>query len=172
MNATISLLLLSISLLFPGSQESAWKTISPKDSGYSVAFPRSPKESTQPVHTDAGTFQLHQTLYTTSQCAFLAAYTDFASSIVEPASVKKILDGARDGAIKSVNGKLIRERKLMIAGYPGREFEVAVQMNMIYRERLFLVKDRFYQVVVVAPKNYEDQDEISKFLESFRLTKS
>jgi hypothetical protein len=85
-----------------------------------------------------------------------------------------MLDASRDGSVAKVSGKLIREGKLTLMGNPGRELviETGSQTGPEIRRlqgRLFIVGNRMYQIMVVAPKDQKSRPEPGAFLQSLKL---
>jgi hypothetical protein len=85
---------------------------------------------------------------------------------------RDILEAFPEGAAQGVNGKLVSSKETKLGDYPGREFEVELLGGKaILRGRVFLVDQRLYQVMAIAPADVADSPSIERFLDSFRLTK-
>jgi len=101
-------------------------------------------------------------------------YSDYPEEMVKESDPEKILDGSRDGAVRNANGKLVLENKISLDGNPGRELVIDAKgkggQDATMKARVFLVKNRLYQVMVVAPKGQVSGAEIDDFLKSFKLT--
>jgi hypothetical protein len=85
-----------------------------------------------------------------------------------------MLDGARDGSIRNVNGKLKWSAPTFLAGnyqWPGREFAAMITQPTQgqIRSRIYLVGKRLYQVVVVGTDGYATSAQSTEFLDSFQL---
>jgi hypothetical protein len=103
---------------------------------------------------------------------YIIAYTDYPADKVKAMDANKSLDGARDGSLKKTGGKLIQEKKITIgkAKYPGRELLIRIQDGKLYvRQRLYMVKLRQYQAVMVGPENLVRGKAAEKFFQSFQL---
>jgi len=107
------------------------------------------------------------------QKAWLVGYSDYPEALVEASDPATMLAGARDGAVSNVNGQLVSDAEITLNGYPGREFSASVTQNgqeIVLRQRVYMVGNRLYQVVVIAPKGEENSTEVEDFFQSFRLT--
>ena len=110
-------------------------------------------------------------------CMAAAAFNDMPAAVVKKTPVDKLLDGARDGALKNSGSTLISEKKITLGKHPGRELKMKRSFGpgeanlMINRARMFLVGNRLYQVQVIAMKPFAELPAIQQILDSFKLTK-
>ncbi|MCI0681338.1 MAG: hypothetical protein L0Y71_04475 [Gemmataceae bacterium] len=157
-----------------------WRTFAPKDAGFSVALPRSPKAKKQQLKLPAGAADVtvftcdHEVSTGASKpaldVAFVIGVTEYASADMDGVDDKR-LRNARDGAVESARGKLIHERKITLAGHPGRELWIQTRDDGMIHTRLYAVKQRLYQTMAVGPKKAVETKEVAAFLDSFRLSK-
>jgi hypothetical protein len=105
--------------------------------------------------------------------ANMVGVADLPIDADEPAALtEQRLDGARDGAIGKVRGKLLKNQPIIMAGkYPGREFTASLSepANGLVRARIWLVGKRLYQVMVIGTDTYAGSTSSTDFLDSFRL---
>jgi hypothetical protein len=82
------------------------------------------------------------------------------------------LDGARDGMLRNVKGKLTGESRIFLQGkHPGREVRAALpEVNGALRARIYLVGPRLYQVAVMGIPDWVNSAEATKVLGSLALT--
>ena len=141
--------------------------------GFSVMSPVALMESSQELETEAGKLDLHLFAGQLDDVGYFVSYTDYAPEIVQKGDPEKMLDGSRDGAVSNVHGKLVSETRITLAGHPGRELLIDAKPGDAppgtIKERIFMVKNRLYQVVVVAPKRRDIATEADGFLQSFKL---
>jgi hypothetical protein len=86
-----------------------------------------------------------------------------------------VLEGARDGAIANVKGKLVEGRDTAVTvpgpkagkSYPGRDYEATAPQGMRISTRLILVGDRLYQIIFV--RMGEKNDPFKQLVASFTL---
>ena len=141
--------------------------------GFSVMIPGKPDESTRKLDTPRGKIDLHLFTAQKSNRAYIVSYSDYPDEMVKQNSPEKILDGSRDGQVRSM-GKLILEKNISLDGNPGRELVVEGKTSDGHdassKTRIFLVGNRLYQVIFAAPKGEASSSEMDDFLESFKLT--
>ncbi|KAM3101875.1 hypothetical protein ACKFKF_06325 [Phormidesmis sp. 146-12] len=141
---------------------------------FSVTSPIALREETKTLDTMAGKINLHMFTATEKNKAYFVAYADYPEQLLKVSNPEKMLDGARDGAVSNVNGKLVDEKKVSIDGSPGRELTIEAKgsngQDGTVKARVFLVKNRLYQAMVVAPKEEVNATEMDAFLQSFKLS--
>jgi hypothetical protein len=150
----------------PSAQTPGWKSYSYPADGFSASFPSQPELQTQNVPTSAGTFELRAYLANDGGSALYIGVCDYGSA-TSKADPDSILNGARDGAVQNVKGKLISSKKITLGENPGMTYEIDSQL-LHFTGRMYLVGTVLYQTVAAAPlgKPYAST---SKFLDSFQL---
>ncbi len=158
-----------------GSQE--WKEFSSPEGHFTILFPGKPREYVQPPDTKAGRLEKRIYALETALATYIVAYDDLAPFSADPATIKQMLDSGRDQAIASEKGKLLEEKNISLDGHPGREI-VAETPEGILKTRVYVVRQRLYQIILFTPSSQMrskesgqlDQSMTHKFFESFRLT--
>jgi sialidase-1 len=147
----------------PELQEVDWA-----EGGCRFKLPQPVKDQSQP----AGDFTMHFRSYETKDGAMGVAYGDLPISSAEPGDViERRLDGGRDGMLRSSNAKLIREKKINLGRYPGREVTGEMQNpSGELRARYAIIRTRFYLLMVAGRSNFVQSKEAAAFLASFELT--
>jgi hypothetical protein len=140
---------------------------------FSVMTPVALKEQTQTMDMKVGKIVSHMFLGNFGGIGYGVGYSDYPEEAVRKSDPEKILDGARNGAVSNVNGKLVMETKITLEGNPGRELIVDAKStqgeDLTIKSRLFLVKNRLYVVMAAAKKGKVAFSELDKFLQSFKL---
>jgi hypothetical protein len=168
---------LGIAILFAWSvtlrgDEVDLKQFTSKEGKFSVLLPKDATTRIQSVDTALGKLKATMAAKEHDGVFYAAVYTDFPADKVKKFDVDKSLDGARDGSVKNVGGKLIDEKKITIgkAKYPGRELLIRVQDGKLWmRQRIYMVKLRQYQVVMAGPEKSVKGTNAEKFFQSFEL---
>lgn len=145
-----------------------WKTA---EGGYSLAFPGEPRllADTNPGGS-AGSRSWVYEQGESGEVAFMTAWTRYPPGALGTLGPAEILDMARDGALKSVNGTLVSETTVDAGGNPGRELVIAAApARRVYARLYFVGGDRMIQALVVCPEAKLEPKDIRTFLESFRL---
>ena len=116
---------------------------------------------------------LKQTIFsgTDADTFYAVIYADYPSS-VGTADPQQMLDGGTEGLVKAAKGKLTTEKKITVAGYPGRDLLIASTTNgaeYTFRMRAILVKNRMYVLETVAVKATDNLQKADAFMSSFAL---
>ena len=120
---------------------------------FSVLLPGEPEKQIQPVNTAAGMINLVMYTAGSKKSGFAVAYAEYPQDLIAKSNPTEMLDGARDGAVANVNGRLLRESPLDFHGHPGREVDIEVTKNGqtgTVRVRLILVHNCLYQLMVIT----------------------
>jgi len=147
-----------------------WKTFSSPDGSFSVLFPDNPTENKQTLNTAAG--PINSAMYISKDdnaTNYMVGYTDYPEANIKQVQPDKMFDGGRDRLIASEKGKLITQSTITLAEYPGRAITVEMPDGLIVTARLYLVKNRFYQLLAETKRTKEDAEKIASFLDSFKL---
>ncbi len=172
---TLLLLLVAVVLSACKSGPVEWQTFSSSAGGFSVSIPGTFQESTQSVSTQLGAIDLHIFMLGQANSAYMLSYADYPENFVKQSDVNTMLDGARDGALKNVNATLGGTKAISLDGSPGREFTASVPDSKSVpgggsvQARIYLVKSRLYQLLVLTAKGNETEVDADKFLASFKL---
>jgi hypothetical protein len=104
--------------------------------------------------------------------AYMAGYCDVPIPFNEPEwQTQRRLDGAREGAIRNVNGGLLKENRIRLHGRdPGREIEANVPGKGIIRARFYVVGRRMYQMMVIGTPAFARSADATRFLDSLSRT--
>ena len=109
--------------------------------------------------------------------AYMVAYSDYPEEYMRAIVENDLLDSAAEGAMTNINGKLTQQVDFPLGDYPGREatFEVSAQGSqpaMLIKAHYFLVNNRLYQVMVVAPQLQGLPAAAQQFFDSFKLAEN
>jgi hypothetical protein len=145
--------------------EVKWEKFTPKGAKAQVSFPGKATETP----TSSGGYLL--LAGPDAKGIYQMSYSNLGAAVNldDKAAVKKVLDGARDGGVKSLKGKLLTEKDITLGKYPGRAFEMKSETYGLYRTRVYLSKTKLYQVTVFGTKEFVDSDEAKKFLDSLKI---
>ena len=149
-----------------GAQAPEWKTYSYPADGFSASYPSAPNLQKQNVPTDAGSFELRAYLAQEGEAALFVGVCDYGSAVAGRSS-DTVLEGAKEGAVSNVKGRLISEKKITLGTYPGVEFE-AENSTTHFSARVYLVGTTLYQTLTAAPLG-QPYPGTTRFLDSFQL---
>ncbi len=140
---------------------------------FSVMTPAPLQEEAKTLDTEAGKVELHIFAGQLDDIAYVIGYSDYSPETGPPGYAEKMLDGARNGAVGNTHGKLVSEAPISLSGYPGRELVIEAWAEdrppAVIKGRLYMAKNRLYQVTVVTPRGKAGDKVVDDFLQSFKL---
>jgi hypothetical protein len=148
-----------------------WIPYESKEGRFTAKFPSKPLVRTQNVPTAVGTLKM--TMYSVRGPGMMiaVAIADFPPKLVKKRTQKQMFDGARDRAVQQVGGKLVKETKITVQGWPGRKLMIAKKAGgqTLQMEQVFcLAKNRLYQAAVVYQLAKKPEALLKKFFENFK----
>jgi len=158
-----------------------WRSFAPKDDAFTIALPFAPMEKKQQIKAPESDGMIDVSLYlcegvkiglndSTIAGTLVVGVSEYPPALVQGAEEKR-LKHARDGAVQNAKGKLFHERKIALAGNPGRELWIDIGEERTLHIRLFAVKQRLYQTMAVGAKDFIETKEVAAFMDSFKLKK-
>ena len=171
----VTIFILGIALFLLRDQlsgDAGWREFAPEEGRFSILVPRTPRKTTETTETQIGTIDTHLFIVTHGDFTYLMVYNDFPRRLISSSDSRVMLDGARDGAVESLSGRLLSEHSISINGYPGRELRIKVSdgpYTSIAQVRIYLVGNRLYQIYAIAPETRASSPDMTKFLDSFKL---
>ncbi|MBR9913781.1 MAG: hypothetical protein GYB32_02970 [Algicola sp.] len=154
-----------------------WSKYKSEDLAFLAYFPQEPTRTVQQVETVVGTLDMHMVMYTPTVEDANAVYSiiksDYPESQFENADDSynsSVLDGAVNGAVNNVNGKLVFDNKISLNGFPGRSVKIEMEGGFIYI-RAYLVQNTMYISQVICYTDKDNNDSIARFLNSFDIIK-
>lgn len=141
-----------------------------EEGGFSVSMPGTPTEETNTSSSAAGDIDMHMFSLRSGGNAYLVGYSDYPPDLLEGIEPDDLLDFARDGAVSG--GTLVSEAPITLNGHPGRDLTVETsEEGMKIYIRMYLVGNRLYQVIV-STRDGDLTEDMSDFLDSFKLRES
>ncbi len=137
--------------------------------GFHVKTPGKAVASTNIVDTAAGKIEMYLWTVDLGATAYLiscASYFFDASAKVDP---EKLLDGGRDGVLRSGPATLRHERKLDDNGHAAREF-VADGRDIEFRVRAFFRQPRMVSLTCAGPRGSSESPTCETFLTSAQIS--
>ncbi|MDE3084890.1 MAG: hypothetical protein KGJ37_06715, partial [Verrucomicrobiota bacterium] len=130
----------------------------------------------QSVDTAVGKIAMNMVYHDAGSVAYMVIFNDYPNgSVTKSGGPDKVYDGAVNGAVSSVHGKLRSSSPSKTGEVQGREIIVDIpaqktsDQGSVARVRFFIVGDRLYQVMYIGPAGNEAKAEATGFLDSFRL---
>jgi hypothetical protein len=158
------------------SNPKAWKEFTSHQGLFSVLLPGIPSQRSQQTPSAAGPLDYITHTLQTDLAVYFIAYVDFPEAPDDVGGIKRALDAGRDGAVATVNGKLISESDILLKGIPGRALTVEGPSELV-KARIYMAGLRLYILMMNTNKNQLSVPErdalyntcVERFLGSFRL---
>jgi hypothetical protein len=158
------------------SNTKAWKEFTSQQGLFTVLLPGIPTQRSQQTPSAAGPVDYITHTLQTELAVYFIAYVDFPEAPDDVSGIKKALDGGRDGALATVNGKLISESDILLRGIPGRALTVEGSTELV-KARIYMAGLRLYILMMNTDKNQLSLPErntlyntcVERFLGSFKL---
>jgi hypothetical protein len=146
---------------------------------YSVEFPAEPIAEAQHSNSPIGPLVLDIKVYEVVEIEKDDNYvygiisTEYPEGSVhsdKKESLKAIFDGAVNGAVENMNGKLLSQKEIEMKGYPGREFRIDFQNGVAtVTMRAYLVKNKMLILQTICDPKKEGNAASKHFFASFEL---
>jgi len=147
-----------------------WKTVRPEGGAFTCEMPGEPKRTSQKLSTPVGMIDVVAYSLDVPTGAYVVSATPIPRNA--PAlSTQQRLDGARDGAVKNVNGTLVSEKQIKLDNHQGRELVVKGPQGVYIHQRMFMVGNQLVQAVAVSQSKAESTD-MSRFFHSIKLSRN
>jgi hypothetical protein len=151
---------------------SEWKKFSSDEGKFSVWFPGIPDLTNDVVTVSNIDLPLPCYFIWNRQNEYAVNYTDLPKNL-EKLKPEQLLDISQK-AVGIEVGKIVYQKNIEFANYPGREFEYVVDGKVKYsgRVRLILVADRLYQMIVIFLTANPHTADRETFFNSFSVQKN
>jgi hypothetical protein len=146
-----------------------WLKLAPEGANFEVMMPGTAKESVEEGTGAFGAYKVYLYMVPTADTIYLIGYSDYS----DPAKmdIKAEINANRDNFMKSwKEGKILTEKDIKLGTNPGLEFTAQVDGGRIATSRIIMLGKRPYQLIAVTAAG-ADQSGVTKFLDSFKLTR-
>jgi hypothetical protein len=148
-----------------------WQEFSSEDGHFKIQMPGSPAHQSQSMMgTTMNLFSLEG-----KELLYGVGYADMPIPGLEresPAQIEQRLQGAVQGSVSNINGKLTRQSGISLAGkFPGKEYEANLPEGRgVIRARVYFVNKRLYVIMVAGKPALVLSGDTNKFFGSFQVT--
>jgi hypothetical protein len=170
---TVKLLVLFVVIaVISGCDILGWQKYASIEGGFSVYMPAKP--TGHKIILDTAYGQNYLNLFVVNRkdddLVYSVSFINCPDALLQAKTADKILDDARDGAVKNIQGNLLKETKVSIDNYPGRDLTIESTVgDAVVRARIYLSKQRLYQIMVTTSEKMSKSYNIDKFFNSFKL---
>ncbi|HEY0097640.1 MAG TPA: hypothetical protein VGB76_01690, partial [Pyrinomonadaceae bacterium] len=156
----------------------AWKVYKSEAGRFSVLFPGTPQEETDKLQSGVHEVPIH-ILKFNALAAYALMYLDSPAAFdLPPEATRKMLDAHAKQAIATFQATTLQQKEVALDGHPGLAYMVRLPDGLIMRLRVYAVRSRLYQLMIVTPPEQGATDgqrrfyeaTADKFLDSFKLT--
>jgi hypothetical protein len=170
----LALMLGSSNVAIRADNQPAWTPFEPASARFVVNLPGAAQETE--LASPIADIVIRQAHVRWKPNIYSAAYWNYpsASEPQTPEEREESLDGARDGMIQNVEGKLLHERQLNVEGNPGRDLVIEIPAEKaLYKARIFSVGSQAVVVSVTLPADSEypskNSSNVQTFFDSLQL---
>lgn len=148
----------------------SWQNVN--GDGFTISMPGTPSKSEQTEPSLAGPITIHLYTVTHGYEGFMVGNTRYPDSVFASGNSDDIMNGARNGAVSSINGEVTNEHSITVGGYSGREVTgKSPSKNLGFTIRLFVVRPQMYMILYTQyDKDKATSEDGRKYLDSFQLT--
>jgi len=145
----------------------AWKQYSYPSDGFAISAPSAPTYSNQVKPTDAGNVEIHTYSIPLGNNGIVMISSSEVRGL-EQDSPKTRLQMAKTGALKAGNATLTTEKEIVLGLYQGLQYE-ATTANLHVRARMYIVKNRLFQLLEISPLNSAFPADAERISSSFKV---
>ena len=155
------------------ADDDVWSKYTLPAGKYDVLLPGTPLKQTKTMRTPLGNIEVKvaAAVDLDKGVNYVVGTFEIPRGVVGKfgADEESVLDGMAHGFVLGGRGKVIRQEKVMIAGWPGREvratiFDGAGELH----GRFCLIDGRAYLLIVMAPADSLDARDAERFFDSFQ----
>lgn len=151
-----------------------WQVFTAPDGRFTVLMPGVPQKNSQVQKTHMGEINLQSFIAQPpkQEVAYVVSYNEFPYSYGQLANPQKVLNDARDLALKTTRSNLIKQRNFQSAnGHTAKEIVYVNSGGKITRTRMLFAHGRLYQVTAMTSKKQHKTltKTITGYLNSFQV---
>jgi len=168
---SVSLLIIAVVLATVGCEKNvALEKFSSKAGRFSLMAPGNMEKESRTIQTKVGPVELISYTVSKRNYSYIVSFSDYPQEVVDQSDPDKMLLGARNGLLKSIQGKLISEDKIAYENDPGVEIHFTAK-NGIGEGHMVLVLSgkRLYQVGAIGRKDSFPAEAVKQYIESFEI---
>jgi hypothetical protein len=166
-----ALLLVIIALLvFPArAAAQTWVEHRPPGVGFALDMPSGWNAKVDDVKHEVGNLKAYIVTVGAGGLYYLSMYVRFPPDRVRGVSLKSMLDGARNGAVANVHGRLRSEEQVTVGKFTGRQIIIDGPNNIVGVQKFFMLDATLVQAVVVGLAGVDTDPNAKRFLQSLRI---
>src|SRR5579872_182621 len=147
-----------------------WQTYVSSDGSFCIQLPAKPTIQPTKIPLEGGgtTTANEISVAPTDHNAYMITYIDNPN--VDQKSPDEVLDAARDGGLRKIQGTPLMQKKITVRGYPALDVQARARGNSLADLRFVLVGHRLFMIVAVATVDGDREPKtIQRIWDSFRI---
>jgi hypothetical protein len=164
--AVLLTLLAALCLAPAALAQTPWQSFQSPVDGFGILFPGKPEKTDKDFGNGA---VYHSFVVDSGDTAFLVIYTQYAPGTFVGKDPALILDKTKEGLIVGQKVSVRVDRSFDFSLNAARELVIDDEHGSTQMYRIYVVRDRLYQVICGGPKGFEKTPEAQRFQNSFQL---
>jgi len=150
-----------------------YKTFTSDLGGYSVLIPTDTESKVETINILSGsiTGDAQSAIDYNLGIKFSVHHFKMPAFLMSSANPDKVLKTMSDDFISWANGTILSDQKTEFRSFPGRECSVKKSDGKTVKMKVFMVRDKIYQMIVYCKSADSGNKRIGQFFDSFNLTK-
>jgi hypothetical protein len=137
--------------------------------GFTVLLPGYPQEARTTAQLPSGQATIRVYALESQGLAFAIRYTEMPTAPTGDNQIQQYLESMGADAAKETGGKLVGQRRIVFAGFPGTEYDIELPGGKgTLRTRGCIAKQRIY-AVGVGPMEKISGPDLARYFDSFKL---
>lgn len=147
-----------------------WHTFEAADGTFSLSLPGDAVPVDTPTNAEtSGPRVVHRVNVRASKDAAFGCSWWEDPGRPQDRTTEQILDTARDEGISGVHARLLSENRLTFQEHPARDIRGTARGNAAYDNRIIVVGNRLYTLLVIDTSGRHDTESIEKFFNSLQF---
>ena len=145
-----------------------WTKYTSNEGHFSIDFPGPPTESAQEDTTTTKPVTIHYiTYFPTDTEGYMTDWIDMTKIYPKEKTIKQILEGSRDGAMKSIKATYVTTSTTYLGKDPYIEFSFTSK-EFAGKGRVYVINKFQYSVITLFSLNSGISPDANKFIRSFK----
>ncbi|KGO84580.1 hypothetical protein Q764_14470 [Flavobacterium suncheonense GH29-5 = DSM 17707] len=145
---------------------------------FKISFPQKPIEENKTMQTLGGEIEVKTLTYKAQNPAeknlkFYVSVNEIPNASKENLTndeQKTFLDAAINGSVRNHKATIISDNPITLNKYSGREVKMSMNDNkIIVNMKNYIVKNKYYGLIVYSTKQNDNNSEINQFFKSFEI---
>jgi hypothetical protein len=104
----------------------------------------------------------------TDHTAYMITYIERTNFGQRPPD--QVLDAARDGGLRKIQGTVLTQKKITVQGYPGLDVQARAPRDSLADFRIVVAGDRLFVITAIATEEDDREPKtIERILDSFKI---